>query len=150
MDIRRRHCGVKRSKINIKKQRSHKVQAALDEISNWTKAWDFKVSIAKTVAVCSIHKTAKSTTGKQHKVDLGYIGQQILIEKEFTFLGVVIDSPNIFKSHVDRTLSRCKNKLNLMKNAHWQKMGLFKAEHVDNLQNNNPASTTVWHYSNTK
>jgi len=99
------------------------VQAALDEISNWTKAWGFKVSMAKKVAVLF---TKPQNAHLANNIKLTYNGQQISIEKEFTFLGVVFDSPNTFKSRVDRTLSRCKNKLNLMKMLSGRRWGCSK------------------------
>jgi ribonuclease HI len=84
------------------------MQIALDDLYDWTKAWGFKVSTGKTVAILFNNK-------KNEEIQLTYNTSELPIVKEFKFLGIFFDENNSFNKHVDEIVIRCKSKLNLMR-----------------------------------
>ena len=88
---------------------NYRMQQALEVLESWTKKWSVKVNSTKTTY------TVFSLSPKEQKVTLRLGNQTLNAEDNPTYLGVTFDKRLTWKQHTQRTESRAKARLALMK-----------------------------------
>ena len=88
---------------------NYRMQQALEVHESWTKKWSVKVNSTKTTY------TVFSLSPKEQKVTLRLGNQTLNAEDNPTYLGVTFDKRLTWKQHTQRTESRAKVRLALMK-----------------------------------
>ena len=93
-----------------------RIQLSLNAIDKWCNKNGFKISISKTVGVLFTKKRRISNV----KIKVG--NEPIKIEKTAKFLGVIFDHRLSWKPHIEYVITKCKNRMNLMRAVsgnHW-------------------------------
>ena len=88
---------------------SYRMQQALEVLESWTKKWSVQVNSTKTTY------TVFSLSPKEQKVTMRLGNQTLNAENNPTYLGVTFDKRLTWKQHTQRTESRAKVCLALMK-----------------------------------
>jgi ribonuclease HI len=101
--------------------RNHKrleniIQNSINTIKEWCNKNGFKISTSKTVGVLFTKKRRIPNI----KIKLGK--DSVKIEKKAKFLGVIFDCRLSWKQHIEYVITKCKNRMNLMRAVsgnHW-------------------------------
>ena len=88
---------------------NYRMQQALEVLEIWTQKWSVKVNSTKTTYIVF------SLSPKEQKVTLRLGNQTLNAEDNPTYLGVTFDKRLTWKQHIQRTESRAKVRLALMK-----------------------------------
>ena len=88
---------------------TYRLQEALRMLETWTKTWMIAINPTKTTY------TIFSLSPKEVKVKLSINGQELPKEDNPTYLGVMFDKRLTWKSQTEKTESRAKTRLALMK-----------------------------------
>ena len=88
---------------------NYRLQQALNILESWTKQWLVKINSRKTTY------TVFSLSTKEQKASLQLDGQTLLAEDNPTYLGVTFDTRLVWKRQTEKTESRAKVRLALMR-----------------------------------
>src|SRR6218665_507431 len=107
----------------------NKIQQSIDIIHNWCDQNGFKISINKTTGVLFTNKN------KIPKINIKIGNENIKMDNNAKFLGVIFDRKLSWKLHIDYILKKCKKRLNLLRaltGYHWgaskkSLLGIYKA-----------------------
>jgi ribonuclease HI len=108
-----------RSGVNLK-QLNKDLQKQLDDVVAWCDCWGFKISEAKTVGVVFTRK-------KQQNIKIKIHGNEISIENEVKFLGMIFDSKLTWNAHINSLVAKCVSRINLMRSVTSHSWGASKS-----------------------
>src|SRR5688572_9053635 len=94
----------------------NRIQLSLNAIDKWCNKNGFKISLSKTVGVLLTKKHRISN------INIKVGNEPIKIEKTAKFLGVIFDHRLSWKPHIEYVITKCKNRMNLMRAVsgnHW-------------------------------
>ncbi|XP_063075987.1 RNA-directed DNA polymerase from mobile element jockey [Engraulis encrasicolus] len=86
-----------------------KLQAAVSLVENWGVKWGFRFSVEKTQVICF------SKRRNVPPVHITLYGQPLKQVEVVRFLGVWMDCKLTFKDHIQRTVTKCKKAVNILR-----------------------------------
>jgi ribonuclease HI len=90
---------------------SRKLQAQMDVIHQWMKAWGFKLNADKTVGMIFSQGKTRPTDDIEVTID----GVKISEVEHTTFLGMTIDKHMNWKAHINKLVESCRGLLNMLR-----------------------------------
>ena len=96
------------------------MQKYLEEITTWSNLWGFKININKTV--CTVFTNRR----KQQKPVLKINGNELKIERNPKFLGVIMDERLVWQHCIEYIAGKCNRRLNLMRSVQHNEWGASK------------------------
>ena len=98
-------CGKDREEAERKMQRN------IDGIKQWADDWKMKLNGGKT----QVMVISSSDKDIKWKPRLYLEGEELVVVKEYKFLGVTIDSGLRFNSHVNKIVTKARNRMKILK-----------------------------------
>ena len=96
------------------------MQTCLDRVDTWFIKWGFTPSSSKTIAV------PFSISSKNLPVKLTLNKDQIAVQHQFKFLGMIFDTRFTWKDHVAYIKAKCLKRLNLLRRVSGTSWGASK------------------------
>ena len=98
------------SEASTLQEAEYHLQEATNKLANWTKDWGLHINNKKRTLMCFTRKRLPSLP------NITMDDTSIPLKKEYTFLGLRLDSPTLtWSKHIDYLRISCSHRLNIMK-----------------------------------